>query len=715
MGSKDLSFNKQLPLQLIHKMKLISLVLSGIANASSDLTPLEDWTFENYSLQCGFTEQTVLAFEIYPAEVDFDRLNFRAGNCTQNDFTFTRTAVDNSTIPESQRAHGRSRYTVSYNPETCTGVTPDPTDLTSYTSTVTFDFRFGYTVEGTRLIMRTYRVPAICEFASSYDVSFDFGVINEPTMTVAPDTDSVEQEVRGGLQFNLKVFREANYTDEVFATTTNMKGGKMAYFSLLPDRALPSALTFAPPFCRLLQESCDDSNNCNEMGGFNLFNYTHNSCQQPEKSPMSFDLSYVQGDINRWNSQFRLFLFEGDIDESTFILRCSIDVCVSACTTDASVGAQQCNAIADSCTKDADQLEDFKDPNGTCPASDSSASSNSGSSSSAGSDLFRGKLLFHGRNLARTISSFAWDTENEGFTLDKTMTNNDPSTKSNSPVQDDRGILWGTGTPIFHHGNEKVYGFFDPSANIPVFDYQSGNYEGIITLEHAYLVQDVAVWTPEYGLLVFHSRSSESNAAYNKVENPVPNPGQTSATFPDMPSGNFKQPGAFYRDGKVYIAANNAYVIPGYNARGYLWILDLSTKQWSSIPMPKIDNGIAGNFLLPWKTSGFISYYRGAIMTFELNADETAIINSNEFSINYNIIYCNEESCGAFTDGGNTVYLLNGMNKAGVKFYLADDGTRLDDRLDVWDVGQDVKDWRDSYYPQPRLNGFQTNAANIFF
>jgi len=282
-------------------------------------------------------------------------------------------------------------------------------------------------------------------------------------------------------------------------------------------------------------------------------------------------------------------------------------------------------------------------------------------------------------------------------------------------VQDDRGILWGTGHPIYHHGNDKVYGFFDPSANIPVFDYATSNYEGIITLEHAFLTQDVALWTPEYGMLVFHSRSSESNAAYNKVENPVPNPGQTSATFPDMPSGNFQQPGAFYRNGKVYIAANNAYVRPKYTAYGYLLILDLSTKQWSSIPMPKIDGAIAGNSLLPWKTSGFISYYRGAVMTFELNADETAIINSNEFSLNYNQIQqCNEENCGAWCVG-NTIYFLNGVNKAGVKIYLADDGTRLDDRIDVWDVGQDVKDWRDAYYPNPRLDGFQTNPANIFF
>merc|ERR1712147_204005 len=654
MGSKDLSFNKQLLLQLILKMKLMSFLLSGLASAASDLTPLEDWTFENYSLQCGFTEQTVLAFEIYPAEVDFDRLNFRAGNCTQNDITFTRTAVDNSTIPESQRAHGRSRYTVSYNPETCTGVTPDPADLTSYTSTVTFDFRMGYVVEGTRLIMRTYRVPAICELASSYDVSFDFGVINEPTMTVAPDTDSVEQEVRGGLQFNLKVFREANYTDEVFATTTNMKGGKMAYFSLLPDRALPSALTFAPPFCRLLQESCDDSNNCNEMGGFNLFNYTHNSCQQPEESPMSFDLSYVEGDINRWNSQFRLFLFEGDIDESTFILRCSIEVCVSACTTADSVGAQQCNAIADSCIKDADQLEDFKDPNGTCPAASDLAN---------GSDLFQGKILFHAM-----------------------------------------------GNPVYHHGNNKVYVTVAYSENVPVFDYETGSYDGIITLDYKFNIQDRAVWTPEYGLLIFHSMKQDNQPAKNKVENPVPNPGQTSVTFPDMPNqkSSFWMSGSFYRDGKVYIASNNA-LLDGAEKVGYLLILDLSTLQWSSIAMPKV-NGDSGNFLFPWKESSFISYHHGEVMTFELNSDETAIINTNEFNVNdFN---CHIQHCSLFTKG-NTVYMMNGGDKQGRKFYLADDGTRENMRLDSWNVGQDVVDWRNGY--PGNMPGFFTDQANIFF
>merc|ERR1712147_514420 len=367
MGSKDLSFNKQLLLQLILKMKLMSFLLSGLASAASDLTPLEDWTFENYSLQCGFTEQSVLTFEIYPGDVDFDRLNFRAGNCTQNDLTFTRTAVDNSTIPESQRDFGRSRYTVSYNTETCTGITPDPADLTSYASEVTFDFRLGYVVEGTRLIMRTYRVPAICEIASTYDVQFDFGVVGNPVMTVGgDDADQVTQPIYGGLEFELRVFRQANYTDEVFQTENNMKGGEMAYFSIgSKSQVLPGALTFAPPFCRLLKESCDDNNNCNELVGLNLFNYTHNACQQDETSPLDFAISY---DSAIWYSQFRLFLFAGDVDESTFIMRCSIEVCVSACTTDTSEGAMQCNAIADSCLKDADDLEEFKDPNGTCPA-----------------------------------------------------------------------------------------------------------------------------------------------------------------------------------------------------------------------------------------------------------------------------------------------------------------------------------------------------------
>merc|ERR1711937_27647 len=361
MGSKDLSSN---PSTRYLKMKLINLFLSGLASAS-DLAPLEDWTFENFSLQCGFTEQSVLTFEIYPADVDFDRSNFRAGNCTQNDLTFTRTAVDNSTIPESQRDYGRSRYTVSYNPETCTGITPDPADLTSYASEVTFDFRMGYVVEGTRLIMRTYRVPAICEISSTYDVQFDFGVVGDPVMTIEnEDADLVTRPIKGGLEFELKVFRQANYTDEVFQTENNMKGGEMAYFTIASkDRVLPGALTFAPAFCRLLKESCDENNNCNEITGLNLFNYTENAC---ESAPiLDFAISY---DPATWFSQFRLFLFAGDVDESTFIMRCSIEVCTSACTTDTSEGAMQCNAIADSCLKDADDLEEFKDPNGTCPA-----------------------------------------------------------------------------------------------------------------------------------------------------------------------------------------------------------------------------------------------------------------------------------------------------------------------------------------------------------
>merc|ERR1711879_509742 len=156
-------------------------------------------------------------------------------------------------------------------------------------------------------------------------------------------------------------------------------------------------------------------------------------------------------------------------------------------------------------------------------------------------------------------NSFVWDSVNEGFTFEKQMSN-----------------------------------------NVPVFDYETGSYDGIITLDYKFNIQDRAVWTPEYGLLIFHSMKQDNQPAKNKVENPVPNPGQTSVTVPDMPNqkSSFWMSGSFYRDGKVYIASNNG-LLDGAEKVGYLLILDLSTLQWSSIAMPKV-NGDMGNYLLPW-------------------------------------------------------------------------------------------------------------------
>lgn len=336
-------------------------ILAGIIAVNGEFPPpLTEWVLDRLDLACGFSENTVLSFQVYPADVNFDTSNFRVGDCTQDDITFTKTAVDASEIAIDQQELGRALYTVSYNPQTCLGITADPANIASYASTVTFDFDFGYVVSGTRMHMRTYRIPAICRFDSQYDIRFDFGMLERPIVTVSPDGD-VEQPVYGGLGFNIRVFKDSDLTEEVYQTETNMKGGKMAYFTIEPDRALPSDLRFTPPSCRFVNEACDDQLNCNELMGYDLFHFQQHNCGQPQGSPLNFELSYVlasaSDEKNKWNSQFRLFLFNNDVDESTYVLRCRVEICVAACEASQVVGDQMCNTIAGNCLNSSNFLE----------------------------------------------------------------------------------------------------------------------------------------------------------------------------------------------------------------------------------------------------------------------------------------------------------------------------------------------------------------------
>lgn len=297
------------------------------------------------------------------------------------------------------------------------------------------------------------------------------------------------------------------------------------------------------------------------------------------------------------------------------------------------------------------------------------------------------KKLFLKPDATRQL--WVFDYNNDGasdgtFTLDKKLI----ADSSTRPARD-----WHNGYPLVHHGTGKVYDFVCCNKDVPTFDYATGAFEGMSTLQTDFWEWDTAVWTPEYGVLVFHPRAEYATDNSLKVENPFPNPGQAIETFPDMPQGkaHFKKANCFYRNGKVYIASGNENrrnENGQINKIGYLLILDLSTKTWSTIRFPQID-AKNWNWLFPWGETGFVHLgYQNQLLVFELNDAETQINMLNEFWMDRG---CQKGSCFPFIDGNN-VYMWKRNVQSGHHIVLSDDGQVVSQRRDwstrsLWDTG----------------------------
>lgn len=329
-------------------MKLLSVVpLLAIAQNT-----LSDWELNEVSLNCGFKGPSQLSFVIYPGNVDLDTQAFEAAQCGYGDLQITEEDITEN-LPAHQMEKGKKRVTIQYNPQTCMGTVGDPTDLATYGSNVTFSMDFGYLYDDVFMHFRTYRIPAVCKFKSSYNLKFDFGKISDEIIDhnitdVAP--------INGGVDFELNVYKDSAYTQQLYNANAGLKTSQMVYFTISPTFNMPTGLQFSPPKCRFLQETCDGSNNCDVHHQFELFNHEVNECKHDANSPLRFDINYLQS-VNQWNSQFRVFLFGADIGESTYTLRCDVDVCVAACDSEDIVGDQKCYHIAQSCLSSANYLE----------------------------------------------------------------------------------------------------------------------------------------------------------------------------------------------------------------------------------------------------------------------------------------------------------------------------------------------------------------------
>lgn len=313
---------------------------------------LSDWELNDLSLNCGFQEPTELSFVIYPGDVDIDTDAFAAHECSYGDLQISEEAITEN-LPAHQMEKGKKRVTIQYNAQTCMGTVGDPTDLATYASNITFNMDLGYTFQNVFMHFRTYRIPAICHFQSSYNLKFDFGKITD---------DVVEQNftdiapVNGGIDFELDVFKDSAHTQQLYNTNAGLKTSQMVYFTISPKFNMPTGLQFAPPKCRFLQETCDSLNNCDVHHEFELFNHEVNECKHPSNDLLRFDINYHQ-ELNQWSSQYRVFLFGPDVGESTYTLRCEVDVCVAACDNESTVGDQKCRHIAQTCLESANYLE----------------------------------------------------------------------------------------------------------------------------------------------------------------------------------------------------------------------------------------------------------------------------------------------------------------------------------------------------------------------
>jgi len=333
-------------------MKLLSFSpLFAVATVSG--TSLEEWVIDDLNLSCGFDSDTELSFDVYPGDSVIDEENFRAGECGPGQLQINQTAITTN-LPEDQAARGKTKYTIRYNAQTCMGTVGDFSDLQSYASNITFGFDFGYRYQGTFMHFKTYNIPVICKVQSSYSIKYDFGTIPAPDCT---DSDCILGPVTGGVDFDLNVYTDSTHSNELLNSTVNIKPTDMVYFTISPKFDMPAALQFSPPKCRFLQETCDADDNCNVHNEFELFNHETNNCNKDSlDTPLRFLLDYNNTD-NEWHSQFRVFLFGEDVGDSTYTLRCDVDVCVAACSTANVVGDQKCQSIANSCLSDSNYLE----------------------------------------------------------------------------------------------------------------------------------------------------------------------------------------------------------------------------------------------------------------------------------------------------------------------------------------------------------------------
>jgi hypothetical protein len=136
---------------------------------------------------------------------------------------------------------------------------------------------------------------------------------------------------------------------------------------------------------------------------------------------------------------------------------------------------------------------------------------------------------------------------------------------------------YGNGYVVFNQdsGNVEWFSIGNGAYRNKVVRYNgdTGAFSSMGDLAHGTANTDNPVWTPEYGVLMFHGNGA--------VSNPTPGAGGPNNVFPDIEYSCYDCQ-AVYKNGKVYRA-------PGNNGK-FTW-LDLTTLTWGSVDFPEAESG----------------------------------------------------------------------------------------------------------------------------
>jgi len=581
----------------------------------------DDWQLRDLTSQCGLGGSSSINFNYYPADAEISTASFKAQACSYDQITITNdqtTDINGKTF--------RS-YTMTYDPTVCSGATFVNGDLSSYSSTTQFEFDTGMTAGGQFLNFRSHIIPASCTYDSSYSLEYNFGQIQKKTDYGESDDDDPTtpdtQATEGGITFNMAAYTEAERQN--LSGADERIAGDTSYVTISPASSGVSGFTFAPTSCKLDEDECDDAGeNCVNKNSFSLFDSAATPCSNA--GPLGFTIDYDDA-TSSWNFQFMLFLFN-PLEINTYKLKCEVHVCAE--NQDPTTA---CNAMASQCL---DASQTYYSPCAAGTTWDGSGCTN--------------PLVTNRAYIYPQSSNRIW-----GFDLlDDDTWQLKVAIEDHIPDRNEPGWYdYGNGYVVFNQDSGNVEWFSTGNGayrnKVVRYNGDTGVFSSEGDLAHSTANTDNPVWTPEYGVLMFHGNG--------KVTNPTPGAGGANVVFPDIEHSCYDCQ-AVYKNGKVYRA-------PGDNSK-FTW-LDLTTLTWGSVDVDFSEGG-AYHQLVQWGDKWI--YVKGSkVVVFTLAGSD--ITDVQEHTVDLNMQSHNSMT---FMKGNTLMAWMRGSGD-GRKYHFSADGT----------------------------------------
>ena len=291
------------------------------------------FTVTDKAITCNILEKTELSFCLYPAVLRIENIN--AGNCQQSD-------MEISSVEKIVDDKVTKHYTVKYDPNVCTGIEKNMSDLESFAS----DLIFAFDIVSEEVKLGSDTIEAACQFHNQFDLEVDLGNIVKAVQNV--DTHQVHNNTDyaalGGLNYGLKVFSDPELRNQI-SDETPLKAGDKVYAEIYSISKIPVDINWAVEKCEFLQEACGDDV-CTVENQLSLFEYGKNNCGNDY--PVEYNISFQNERDRSWMTSFKLFLFSTSASVQQYKIKCSIKSCMKTCET------SECNEIAQQCLKGSD-------------------------------------------------------------------------------------------------------------------------------------------------------------------------------------------------------------------------------------------------------------------------------------------------------------------------------------------------------------------------